>query len=224
MTMRNTGIEREKIGVATNSEERRTCTECRGKAIGRRENHTYTECGLKNVVLVDVLVYRCERCGAEQIQIPNMDGLHRTVALAAICKRHLLSGDEIRFLRNVADLTATNLAKSLAVTKHAVSRWENGGKIGAASDRSIRAVCGMKIIADIVDQQSGLVDPKDIEKTVRTLQRFFVQFKTQNVLAAGVQDERGEAEKLMIDPTQPFNFSLLPTVACLPGSATPAIQ
>src|ERR1019366_3932998 len=123
----------------------RTCSECRGSSEGRRENYTYTECGLKNVVLIDVLVYRCVRCGAEQVEIPNMDGLHRTVALAVLCKGRLLSGDEIRFLRKVAGFTATNLAKSLAVTKNAVSKWENGGKIGPASDRAIRGICGIQI-------------------------------------------------------------------------------
>jgi transcriptional regulator with XRE-family HTH domain len=148
----------------------RTCTDCRGGAKGKRENYTYTQCGLKNVVLVDVLVYRCARCGAEQVEIPNMDGLHRTVSLAVLCKPRLLSGDEIRFLRTVAGLTATNLAKNLAVTKNALSRWENGAKHGLASDCAIRAVCGMGIIADIVNQQSGSVDPADVAKTLETLQ------------------------------------------------------
>src|ERR1035438_3591171 len=88
----------------------RTCTDCRGSAVGRRENYTYTECGLKNVVLLEVLVYRCTRCGAEQVEVPNMDGLHRTVALAVLCKPRLLAGDEIWFLRKVAGMTAKTLA------------------------------------------------------------------------------------------------------------------
>jgi YgiT-type zinc finger domain-containing protein len=201
----------------------RTCSECRGNSEGRRENYTYTECGLKNVVLIDVLVYRCVRCGAEQVEIPNMDGLHRTVALAVLCKGRLLSSDEIRFLRKVAGFTATNLARSLAVTKNAVSRWENTGKIGPASDRAVRAVCGMQIIADIVGQQAGLVDPKDIARTVQTLQRFFVQFTPHTALAT-VRDEVGEAEKLMIDPSQPFNFSLLPTLLPQGGPDSTAVQ
>jgi len=187
----------------------RTCTDCRGPSKGRRENYTYTECGLKNVVLVDVLVHRCARCGAEQVVVPNMDGLHRTIALAVLCKRRLLSGDEIRFLRTVAGLKAVDLAKILAVTKTAVSRWENGARIGLASDRAVRATCGMGIIADIVNEKTGPVDPKETARTLQTLQRFFVKFTPQMALA-GVQDEVGEAEKLMIDPSLPFNFSHLP--------------
>jgi YgiT-type zinc finger domain-containing protein len=199
------------------------CTECRGNAAGQRENYTYTECGLKNVVLLDVLVHRCVRCGAEQVEIPNMDGLHRTVALAVLCKGRTLSGEEIRFLRKVAGFTATNLAKSLAVTKNAVSRWENSGKIGSASDRAVRAICGMQIIADIVNQQAGVVSPKDVERTIQILQRFFLQFSPQTVLSS-VRDEVGDAEKLMIDPSQPFNFSFLPTFVSRPGLGTNAIQ
>jgi len=217
-TYKHSGMEREIV-----EKEPRTCTECRGYAEGRRENYTYTECGLKNVVLEKVWVYRCVRCGAEQVEIPNMDGLHRTVALAVLCKRRLLAGDEIRFLRKVAGFTATNLAKSLAVTKNAVSKWENTGKIGPASDRAVRATCGMQIIAEIVGQQSGVVNPKDVERTVQTLQRFFVQFSPKGVLAS-VRDEVGEAEKLMIDPSQPFNFSLLPAFLSRVNSESEAIQ
>jgi DNA-binding transcriptional regulator YiaG len=188
----------------------RTCTDCRGSAVGRRENYTYTECGLKNVVLLEVLVYRCTRCGAEQVEVPNMDGLHRTVALAVLCKPRLLAGDEIRFLRKVAGMTATTLANSLAVTKNAVSKWENGGKIGAASDRAIRATCGMEIIAGIVNQRAGEVNLEDVTRTVRTLQGFFGRFTPQMVLPR-VRDEIGESEKMMIDPSLPFQFSLLRT-------------
>jgi transcriptional regulator with XRE-family HTH domain len=194
----------------------RTCTECRGIAQGRRENYAYTECGLKNIVLADVLVYRCKNCGGETVEIPNMDGLHRTLALGVLCKRRLLSGDEVRFLRKVAGLTATGLAKSLAVTKTAVSRWENGAKIGLASDRAVRATCGMEIIAGIVNQQSGVVSPGDVGRTLKTLQRFFVQF---NAHAVTVENKEGESEKLLIDPSMPFNFSLLPGLGSSGSSA-----
>jgi len=204
-------------------EPSQACTECHGNAEARRENYTYTECGLKNVVLLDVLVHRCVRCGAERVEIPNMDGLHRTVALAVLCKDRLLSGEEIRFLRKIAGFTATNLAKSLAVTKNAVSRWENGGKIGPASERAVRAICGMQIIADIVNQQAGVVCPNDLARTIQSLQRFFVRFSPQAVLAS-VRDEVGDAEKLMIDPGQPFDFSLLPTFLSRPDAHTDAIQ
>lgn len=200
----------------------RACTECHGCATGKRENYAYGECGLKNVVLVDVMVYRCAKCGAEQVEIPNMDGLHRTIALAVLCTPRLLAGDEIRFLRKVSGFTATGLAKSLAVTKNAVSRWENKGKISPPSDRSVRAICGMQIISDIVSQQTGLVNEKDVERTVQTLQRFFGQFSPQLALGS-VRDEMGEAEKLMIDPMEPFNFSLLPK-ALLQSARISAIQ
>lgn len=197
----------------------RTCTECKGVAEGQRENYNYTECGLKNVVLKEVLVCRCPRCGAEQVEIPNMDGLHRTIALAVLCKRRLLSGDEIRFLRNVAGMTATGLAKSLGVTKTAVSRWENRAKIGLASDRAIRATCGLGIIADIVNQQTGVVAPEDVRRTMDAIQRFFAQFSSRNMAAGLVQEaEATDSEKLMIDPRMPFNFSLLaqaPTASTL---------
>ena len=188
----------------------RTCVECRGSAEGHQENYTYSECGLKNIVLSGVVVYRCKRCGAEQVEIPNMDGLHRTIALAVLCKPHLLSGDEIRFLRKVAGFTATGLAKSMAVTKNAVSRWENGGKIGVASDRAIRAICGLGIIEEIVNQRTGCVDPDAVNRTIKALSGFLAQFRTQAVIT---KNTVREADKLLIDVSVPFGFSCLSPLA-----------
>lgn len=214
--MKNT--EREKVG---SGKLLRTCYECRGSAEGRRENYPYAACGLKNVVLTGVVVYRCSLCGAESVDIPNMDGLHHTIALSVLCKPRLLSGDEIRFLRKVAGFTATGLAKSLSVTKHAVSRWENGARVGPASDKAIRSTCGLSIIADIVNQRAGAVNPNDVLRTVQTLQGFFVRFDPQSVLAE-VRNEAGDAEKLMIDPSL-NSFQYLPTFV-QPSSQTTAVQ
>jgi putative zinc finger/helix-turn-helix YgiT family protein len=189
----------------------RTCFECKGVAEGRRENYTYSECGLKNVVLKNVMVHRCRRCGSECVDIPNMDGLHRTLALGVLCKRSLLSADEIRFLRGVAGFTATELSRSLGVTKAAVSRWENGAKIGGQSDRGVRLICGFAIMEEIVDQRCGAVNANDVKEAWVKLRRFFVQFNMKNVLA-NICSESQESEKLIIDPDLPFSFSLLPVL------------
>src|ERR1039457_2458373 len=114
--------------MAARNVSSRACYGCRGPAQGYRQNYAYSECGLKNVVLKNVMVYRCDRCGSQSVDIPNMDGLHRHLALGILCKSSLLSGEEIKFLRGVAGLSATQLAKNLCVTKNAVSRWENNAK------------------------------------------------------------------------------------------------
>jgi putative zinc finger/helix-turn-helix YgiT family protein len=187
----------------------RICYECQSTAIGRREAYPYTECGLKHIVLKDVLVFRCSECGAEQVDIPNMDGLHRSIALRLLCKKTLLSRDEIRFLRKVAGFTATELASNLGVTKTAVSRWENGAKIGGQSDRSIRILCGLAILGEIVEERSGAVPPEDVAQTLEKLKSFLLAFNPKKTLSQ-IEDDRQESDRLFIDPEYPA-LTLLPS-------------
>lgn len=180
------------------------CYGCHGSAEGRRENYAYSECGLKNVVLKNVVVYRCRQCGAESVEIPNMDGLHRTIALTVLCKGSQLNGDEVRFLRKVAGLSATALARNIGVTKVAVSRWENGAKVSGPCDRVIRLVCGFSIIREILDDRSGPVSPERVTKTVERLQEFLAAFNPAEVLS-GIRNVPHDQERLLIDPELPFN-------------------
>jgi len=150
-----------------------------------------------------------------------MEGLHRTIALALLCKKGPLVGDEIRFLRSVAGHTSTALAKRLAVTKNALSRWEHGAKIGLASERAIRAVCGMDIIGEIVNQQGGAVNPKDVNRTLQALQGFFAKLADNSLM--DFRGEGGDTEKLTIDPSKPFTFASLPPLV-MQESPTSVLQ
>ncbi len=108
---------------------------------GRRENYRYTECGLSSVVLQDIFVFHC-KCGSIVPEIPAIDGLHVNLMCDLLRKDSLLSGEEIRFLRKMAGLTATDLAKTIGITKETVSRWENGKTdISGESDRLLRFAC-----------------------------------------------------------------------------------
>lgn len=113
---------------------------------GREENYSYTECGLSNVVLMDVVVFHCA-CGAIVPEIPAVEGLHYALALALLRKDSLLSGEEIRFLRKIAGYSATELAQIMGVTKFCFSRWENDKKnLGSESDRLLRFACFFGVI------------------------------------------------------------------------------
>jgi putative transcriptional regulator len=189
----------------------RVCYDCRGTVRGHRKNYLYTECGLKHVVLKDVMVFQCKRCGSESVEIPNMDGLHRTIALSLLRKTSLLSGDEIRFLRKVSGYTGTELAKNLGVTKVAVSRWENGGKIGGQSDRSVRVLCGLSIIEEIVAERTGAVDVEHVRQSIEKLKEFLVQFNPKKILPS-IKEEVCESGRLMIDPAHPTSVGFLPQI------------
>lgn len=200
-----------------NDELVRTCYECRGTASGRRENYNYSECGLNNVVLKGVVVYRCARCGSAHVEIPNMDGLHRTIALLILEKSTALSSAEIRFLRTLAGFTATQFAKALGVTKTALSRWENNQRIGTQSDRSIRIICGFSIIEEIVNDQTstGAVDIEMVQKTLAKIKHCLIQVAPRS---GASKDNKTDADpgRLLIDPEFPYASSVL--APAVPGA------
>jgi len=122
-------------------EDRVKCAEC-GHAMGvRRENRRYDAGGLPQVVLQDVETRRCPRCGAEEVVIPRIEGLHRVIAGALIHKPARLAGSEIRFLRKYLGLAGADLARRMGTTRETVSRWEGGATpIGPQADRLLRVL------------------------------------------------------------------------------------
>ena len=190
-------------------ERLRLCYECKGASEGRRENYNYSECGLKNVVLKGVMVYRCARCGSARVEIPNMDGLHRTIALLVLSKSSLLSSDEIRFLRTVAGYTSVQFAKVIGVTKNALSRWENNHKIGVQSERSIRNACGLLIIEEaLADASSGPVSLDKIKSTLANIKKS-LQSEPGKSPAGSCDSQCSDSEELIIDTEFPFSVSIV---------------
>jgi putative zinc finger/helix-turn-helix YgiT family protein len=143
------------------------CHKC-GKAMeGRRENYRYTECGLSSVVLQDIVVFHC-KCGAIVPEIPAIDGLHVELLRSLLAKDSLLSGEEIRFLRKMAGLTAVDLAKTIGVQKESVSRWENDKKtIGGESDRLLRFACFFEFM-----HQRKLEDRDELGAAMEQIRQF----------------------------------------------------
>ncbi len=120
----------------------RTCYECKAPLSVRRKNYQYTQCGLPNVVLRNIIVEECRECGTEHPNIPAIAGLHRTIMILLLKKETLLTGEEIRFLRKMANLTGVELAKLMGVTSTQISKWENNNRpISATSDRVLRLIC-----------------------------------------------------------------------------------
>ena len=60
------------------------------------------------------------------VEIPNLDTLLSTLAVARALDPGQLTGTELRFLRHVLDLTGSEFAEALDLSdKSVVSRWEN---------------------------------------------------------------------------------------------------
>jgi len=115
------------------------CDECGGPTMTARENFLYAASGLPNVTLVGVLVTRCPKCGAFEVEIPRIEELHRTIARAIVTKPAPLTPAEIRFLRKWLGWSGVDFAAHMGVTPETVSRWETGNLgMGAAADRLVR--------------------------------------------------------------------------------------
>ena len=90
------------------------------------ENHRYKECGLDNIVIVNMKKYVCSSCDEEYLRIPNMETLHRAIAEHIASDFNPLNNKEFRFLRAYLGFSGAFFAKLIGVTRESVSRWENG--------------------------------------------------------------------------------------------------
>ena len=115
--------------VPRGGEDTMKCMECTEiEMVESRENHRYQESGLPNVVLRDVLVRRCPRCGIHTVSIQRLTDLHRALALALIQRRERLTPIEVRFLRKSLGWSGADFARKFHVRPEQVSRWESGSR------------------------------------------------------------------------------------------------
>lgn len=120
------------------------CIECGNETSKRRatrdEPYRFLGSGLKNVYLAGIDVEECKSCEVEYPTIPRLPDLHRAIAGVLALKRGQLSGDELRFMRKAAGLSAKAFAAHLMMEPESLSRAENGDGLGAQSDKLARAI------------------------------------------------------------------------------------
>lgn len=102
------------------------CTVCGNELQSTIENHVYDECGLTNVVLSGVAVNRCGSCGEFEIELPDIEGLHRVIAWSVATERRRLTHEELRFLRKYLGFSQRDAAVKLGISHETLSRYENG--------------------------------------------------------------------------------------------------
>jgi putative zinc finger/helix-turn-helix YgiT family protein len=100
------------------------CLNCGTNMVRRRENRRHLQELVGGVTLVGVDVYRCPRCGEEEVAIPRIEELHRVIATTLATRKARLTPGEIRFLRTYLGLSSVDFARRMGVTKETVSRWE----------------------------------------------------------------------------------------------------
>ena len=114
------------------------CPNCSLKMKQTKGNYHYAESGLDNVTLTNLTIYICV-CGEKMPVISDIQGLHKTIAMAIVKSKTILTGEQIRFLRKEIGLKAVEFSKLLSVNKVSVSRWETGKEpLGRSNDKLIR--------------------------------------------------------------------------------------
>ena len=116
-----------------------TCLECGGTMRTRREVVPFEKpIGLPGVRL-NTFVARCPKCGAFEVLLPNLEGLHQAIARALVGKKARLAPNEVRFLRKVLGWSGADFAEHMGTSAETVLRWETGATpIGPQADRLLR--------------------------------------------------------------------------------------
>lgn len=115
------------------------CLDCGAALKGKRETVRPPQLGLPNVVLQDIDVFRCSKCGYSEIAIPRIEGLHQLLATRLVRKPARLTPEEIVFLRKYLGWSSADFARRMGTAPETVSRWEHGTTpMGTTADRLLR--------------------------------------------------------------------------------------
>lgn len=113
------------------------CTQCQRTELRSEVGEwDYSQCGVQ-IRLRGVEVATCAACGARSVAIPNIEGLHATVAGLIVRAATAMTGGEAKFLRKYLGHSTDDFARIMGVTEDAVRRWE-ASRPGAVEDRLIR--------------------------------------------------------------------------------------
>ena len=150
------------------------CINCGSSMTTKRENVPYT--ALPGVVLQDVNVSRCPKCGETEVAITAIDELNKVLAEAVISAKGRLNGAEIRFLRTYLGYSGADFAKAIGSSPATVSRWESDTQpIGHHADLLLRSlvVIGKKVESYPLEALSELGSEKPSKKASKKSQRYF---------------------------------------------------
>ena len=120
--------------------ETNQCSLCGAPVTPESRTHLYEESGVPNVYLQGVEFAECKACSDFQISIPHVAKVHQALSLAIVKSPRLLTGSQLRFLRNHVELSRDQFAKYLGVDAAEVANWELGNlvPIGQSVDRLVR--------------------------------------------------------------------------------------
>lgn len=102
--------------------------------------HHFTDGGLQNVWLVNGYTVHSTPSGPA-VSIHDMDGLARAICLALTQKHGVLSGKEVRYIRQAGmTLSQPALGSLLGVDGQTLARWEKTGHVPKWADKFLRVI------------------------------------------------------------------------------------
>jgi putative zinc finger/helix-turn-helix YgiT family protein len=184
------------------------CYVCKGSMHSEQKDYHYTECGLQHVVLKKTKVFVCDNCGAEMPEIPQVGSLHYAIAADLLRKKGPLCGEEIRFLRKVSGLKATELATFMEVDSTTISKWETNVRgIGRRSDRVLRLIIYTGILQRLfIDTEENLVETVATVAKARPsldIREFFKRLEGKSAPKRVIIDPQDLAGFVSIDSSHP---------------------
>lgn len=125
------------------------CTECGTPMISRLIDHDYTESGLKDVKILNVVEDYCPQCGNAEVTIRNPEHLHLIIA-SELIKRYPLKPEEFRFLKSFLNFETLEVPFKLGLDYHHVISenpkvFSNLSKIFVDSGQEIHVITGRRI-------------------------------------------------------------------------------
>jgi DNA-binding transcriptional regulator YiaG len=136
------------------------CPECTRKMTTRTATkakpYVYRGSGLDGVRLVGIKVHECGSCGPAP-EIPRIRELHKMLTHWILEKPTKLTGNELRYLRKHAGISAISFAEQLGIRPEHLSRVENGHRdVSNQLDKLSRVIVALGIDnKDVRDVLSG---------------------------------------------------------------------
>ena len=120
------------------------CPQCGNKSMtASRENVSWG--ALAGVILVDIPVQRCAKCGEHTEEYRALGPLGNAIAVTLAQRSERLTGAEVRFLRSHLELNGADFARVVGSTPSTIARWENQRQpVGLHAELLIRAMILLK--------------------------------------------------------------------------------
>jgi DNA-binding transcriptional regulator YiaG len=126
----------------------------------------YTDCGSHNVFIAGVMF----PAGEHVIRIPNVNALHRAIALGIVTRKAMMDGREMRFLRTEMGMTQAEFVAMIYREPLTISRWERSEtEIDANAETLIRlhAIERLKLkVEGGISEISGWSVPSSVQQPI----------------------------------------------------------